>query len=88
MANIKNCEDCYYSRPAVSEDFVFCSYVADVMAIKGVENGYDMKLAQELTKTIAFSGDVYEAYIDTGKEYPVLGPVVTKVSNCRKYKVN
>jgi len=86
MENTKKCSGCYYSRPAVNEELSFCSYVADVMALDGIAAGYDMKLAKDLVKTIAFSGDVFEAYVDTGKEYPVLAPCVNDNGLCRKYK--
>lgn len=82
----KGCDDCFYSRQAVNEDFMYCSYVGDVLSMGGVENGYNMDLARELSKTIGFSGDVYEAFIDMGGKAPVLGPVVTKVSRCRKFR--
>lgn len=88
MAKLKKCEDCYYGRPAVREGLTFCSYVADVMAMDGNKAGYDMKLAQQLVKTIGFNGDVYEGYVDMLKDttVPVLAPVVSNEGHCRKFR--
>ena len=82
----RKCEDCYYSRPAVNDDLMFCSYIGDVMAMEDIKDGYNMELAKDLSRTIAFSGDVFEAFIDTGKDAPILAPCVAKTSSCRKYK--
>lgn len=88
ISQTNKCKECYYSRPAVAEGLMFCSYVADVMALDGNKDGYDMELAESLVTTIGFKGEVFEAFVDMlgDTTEPVLAPVVSENGICLKHK--
>ena len=76
----RNCENCYYSKPAIRDDLMYCSYIADTIG-----DGSDVKLDKHVTETIRFRGFVHEAYVEFGENPPQLKPCVTLKSVCRKF---
>jgi len=83
MSNEKACENCYYSRVAIREDLVFCSYLADTMG-----DTKDGRIVEHVIDTLRFKGFMFEGYVQMDpkdKEEPVKMPCVTLKSQCRKF---
>jgi len=75
----KACENCYYSKNAVRDDLMYCSYIGDTIG-----DGKDNSIAEHVIDSLRFKGFVYEGYVDFGGEL-VLKPCVTLKSQCRKF---
>jgi len=77
------CENCYYSKPAVRDDVVYCSYLGDTIG-----DGKNQEKSEHVIDSIRFKGFVYESFVQLdpkGKEEPKLLPCVTLKSQCRKF---
>jgi hypothetical protein len=77
--NERKCENCYYVRPAVRDDLLYCSYLGDTIG-----SGEDISLDEHVVNSIKFKGFVFEGFVEIAGE-PVLKPCVTPDSRCKKF---
>lgn len=81
----RKCETCYYSKPAMNEDLVMCSYMDDIMNHGNVlDSKEEWSTARYFAKLTNFSGDAFEAYVEVGDE-KLLKVCVEKTAKCGKW---
>lgn len=81
----RKCENCYYSKPAMNEDLVVCTYMNDILNHDGImDSTEEWRTARYFAKLTNFNGDAYEAFADEDGE-KILKVCVSKDASCGKF---
>jgi len=83
---MKTCETCYYSLPSMNEELVMCTYMDDLIVNEeaNLSNDKDLQTIRYFTDISNFSGDAFQAYVET-KDGPKLKLCVEKSASCGKW---